>query len=311
MTAEPPRAIHPAAAGLRTAYGLALRSDVDLPELEPLAGDGPADLTVTCAPLGEVPGEGAFRTRFAPDLAELWWQTVGAFRIEPGRITASPHPGVSGDLLAYPLLGSVLALALEQLGLFTLHASAVAVGGRGVVMMGDKGAGKSTTATALILAGHPLIADDIVAVEDDLTLRPGFPQVKLSAAAAAGFDAPDAVHRPLVPEVPEKGRVLLPQRFARAPVPLKRVYVLERGPAGAVPAVIPVAPIEALPLALRFAYVARFGAGVLNGAAGVRHLQRAAALAASGVLHRLIVPSGLDRLPEAVALIETDVGACP
>ncbi|MCE6960327.1 serine kinase [Cereibacter sphaeroides] len=309
MTAEQPRAFRPAVAGLRTAYGLAVRSDVDLPELEPLDGDHPADLTVSRAALEDLPGEGAFRTRFAPDLAELWWQTVGGFRIEPGRITASPHPDVSEDLIAYPLLGSVLALALEQMGLFTLHASAVSVAGRGVVMMGDKGAGKSTTATALIRAGHPLVADDIVAVDADLALRPGFPQVKLSAAAAASLDVPDAVHRPPVPEVPEKGRVLLPRRFERARPPLARIYLLERGPAGADPAVIPIPLPEALPLALRFAYVTRFGSGVLNGTAGGRHLRQAAALAASGVLHRLIVPGSLERLPEVVALIEADAGA--
>ncbi|AXQ93874.1 serine kinase [Cereibacter azotoformans] len=294
---------------LRTAYGLAWRSDVDLPELEPLEGDRAADLTVHRAPLDDLPGEGGFRTRFAPDRAELWWQTVGGFRVEPGRITASPHPGVSEDLVAYPLLGSVLALALEQLGLFTLHASAVSVGGRGVVMMGDKGAGKSTTATAMIRAGHPLIADDIVAVDETLSLRPGFPQVKLSPAAAAAFDAPDAVHRPVVPEVPEKSRVLLPGRFARGVTPLRRIYRLERGPAEAEPAVIAVPPFEALPLALRFAYVTRFGAEVLNGAAGARHLRQAAAIAASGVLHRVIVPHDLRRLPEVVALIERDAEA--
>ncbi len=294
---------------LRTAYGLAVRSDIDLPELEPLPGDGAADLTVRRGALPELPGEGGFRTRFAPERAELWWQTVGTFRVEPGLVTASPHAGVSEDLVAYPLLGSVLALALEQLGLFTIHASAVSVGGNGVVMMGDKGAGKSTTATAMIRAGHPLIADDIVAVDEGLRLRPGFPQVKLSPAAAAAFDAPDAVHRPTVPEVPEKCRVLLPERFARGATPLKRIYRLERAPAGTEPAVIPVSPIEALPLALRFAYVTRFGAEALNGAAGARHLRQAAAIAASGVLHRVIVPHALDRLPEVVALIERDAGA--
>ncbi|MGP3696214.1 serine kinase [Rhodobacter sp. NSM] len=303
-----PRALLSLRPALRTAYGLALQSDFDLPELEPFPDEGPADLRVRREVLPELPGRGAFRSRFEADRADLWWQTVGAFRVEPGLVTASPHPGISEDLVAYPLLGSVLALALEQLGLFTLHASAVSVGGRGVAMMGDKGAGKSTTATAMIRAGHRLIADDIVAVDEGLLLRPGFPQVKLSPPAAASLDAAGAVRRPVVPEVPEKCRVLLPGRFARETAPLGRIYLLERGPADADPAIIPVRPVEALPLALRFAYVSRFGAEALNGAAGARHLRQAACLAASGVLHRLIVPHAIGRLPEVVALIEEDAG---
>lgn len=46
-----------------------------------------------------------------------------------------------------------------------LHASAVAIGGRGVLLLGASGAGKSDLALRLIDAGAVLVADDRVDIE--------------------------------------------------------------------------------------------------------------------------------------------------
>ena len=64
------------------------------------------------------------------------------------------------------LLGPVLGFLLRLRGVTCLHASAVAFGDRAIVFAGPSGAGKSTTAAALARRGHPIISDDIVAVEE-------------------------------------------------------------------------------------------------------------------------------------------------
>ncbi|MEH6776165.1 MAG: serine kinase [Cereibacter changlensis] len=287
-------------------YGLTVHSDVPLPELPPAMGEASADLLILRRPLPEGP-----HGRFSPARVDLFWDTVGRFRVEPGLVTVDPAAGVSDDLVAFPLLGPVLALALHQRGLFAFHASAVSVNGRGAVMMADKGVGKSTTATALISAGHGLLADDIVALTGDSQpiLLPGFAQVKLSDASLARLKVPGAQTRPQVHDAIDKHRVLLPAHVAAKAVPLGRIYALERGSAGQGPAVLPVQPAEALPLVLRFAYAARFGRDLLNGAAAARHFRQAATLAATGTVRRLVMPEGLDRLDAAVAMIEAGLAS--
>ena len=67
------------------------------------------------------------------------------------------------DTLTYAL-GPILALALRRRGLVCLHASAVEWHGKAVLFVGSAGAGKSTTAAAMVRHGARLIADDISAL---------------------------------------------------------------------------------------------------------------------------------------------------
>jgi serine kinase of HPr protein (carbohydrate metabolism regulator) len=54
----------------------------------------------------------------------------------------------------------------------TIHATAVAVGGKGVLLLGPPGSGKSDLALRLIDRGAVLIADDRVHIASDGTLHP-------------------------------------------------------------------------------------------------------------------------------------------
>ncbi|WP_434221382.1 serine kinase [Mesorhizobium opportunistum] len=308
---------HPAVAGMPErqrhfyrAYALTVASDVALPELEPVE-PAAADIMIAVGAI-DMPKpspQAATTFRFEPDRQYLAWHAVGAFLISGGRrIDVEPAPGVDDALLAFPLLGPVMALLLHRRGLLVLHASAIALAGKGAIFMGDKGAGKSTTASALIRAGHELLTDDVVAL--DLTnpgqpmIVPGFPQIKLAADAAAAIPLGQAEVRPQVHPAIDKMQHRLHGAFSGSMVPAAGIYVLERGQRAAM---TPLPAIAALPAIIKFSYVTRFGRAALSGDFAALHLRQCSAIANHVGVCRLEVPAGLDRIGEAVALLEREL----
>jgi hypothetical protein len=308
LAADDPHSAAARAQHFYKAYGLTIASQIELPELEPSA-PASVDVLITVGPIDRPKPSPETGTAFCFEARQqyLAWQTVGAFLITDAcRIEVEPAPDVDDALLAFPLLGPVMALLLHQRGLLILHASAIAVGGKSVVFMGDKGAGKSTTASAMLRAGHRLLTDDVVAL--DLAERPmivpGFPQLKLAADAAAAIPLGQAEIRPQVHAAIDKMQHRLHGGFSSTAVPATRIYILERGDRAAI---TPLPSIAALPAIIKFSYVTRFGRPALVGDFAATHLRQCAALAAQIGVCRLEVPTGLDRIDEAVALVESDL----
>lgn len=283
-----------------------------MPELEP-AEPAAADILISVGAI-DMPKpspEAATIFRFEPDRQYLAWHAVGAFLISDAcRIEVEPAPGIDDALIAFPLLGPVMALILHQRGLLVLHASAVAIAGKSAIFMGDKGAGKSTTASAMIRAGHELLTDDVVALDlshpDEPMIVPGFPQIKLAADAAAAISLEGAQVRPQVHPAINKAQHRLQSAFSRDRVPATRIYILERGRKAEIS---PMPGIAALPAVIRFSYVTRFGRAALVGDFAAAHLGHCARLADRVGVCRLEVPTGLDRIGEVVSLVEHDLMA--
>jgi hypothetical protein len=141
-----------------------------------------------------------------------------------------PEPSTVEDTAAY-LLGPIFGFLLRLRGVVCLHASAVVVDGRALVLQGPSGAGKSTTAAAFARLGFPVLSDDVVAVEESpggVAVRPGCPRLRLwPDSVRALFGAPDALPR-LTPNWDKCYLDLSTRefRFEPRPLPLGSVYLL-------------------------------------------------------------------------------------
>ena len=85
------------------------------------------------------------------------------------------------------VMGNTMALLFFERDMNVIHGSAVRFNDRTIIISGDSGAGKSTTASKLIKEGGKLISDDqsIVFIKDDKAmLLPGYPAQKLCEDAS-------------------------------------------------------------------------------------------------------------------------------
>lgn len=278
------------------AFGVHIDSDLLLPELPTSSSVLPADVYIRRGDLESVLGPGeASAFRFGDREAILSWRDVGDFRVRGGRaIDYAPREGVDAALTSLPLLGPVMGVLLQYRGLLTLHGSAIALNNGVAIFLGDKGAGKSTTAATLIQAGKTLLTDDIVAVETGRTsrLHPAYPQVKLTLEAEISIGV---AAQPMARPHPafEKTRLLIDAPFDPQPRSPAAAFVLERGNDFAL---APLAGADGLMALMRFSYATRFGRALVHGRTAAAHLHQCADLARQIPVQRLTVPNGLDRL---------------
>jgi hypothetical protein len=199
----------------------------------------------------------------------------------------------------------VFSAVLQQRGILGLHASAIALDDGAVAFLGHKGQGKSTIAATFYARGHALVGDDLVAVDVNALghpmVLPGFPQLKLmpEAVTAALGDDPKQL-RQLVSGY-EKRACIATAGFSLAPLPLKRIYVLEEGEALDIASL---KPQDVLLHILGQSYPARiFGQG-LQGQEAARNFMQCAAVATQVPAFRLKRPKSLTLLQATAQLLE-------
>ena len=217
-----------------SAYGLQIRSFMPLPELLP-AADSQWDISIEigsaeCIPPEVLDKQGYLKV--TPTQSVIYLPGLVTFLVCEGvRILVDVAPDADEDLVRSYLVGTVMGILLYQRGLSVLHASAVEMDGYAVAFMGQSGQGKSSIAAALQAYGHQLCNDDVtpVGLNGDLAIAyPGFPQMKLTSesASALGY-SPASLFE--LNSLEEKRGYRVIDRFTQTPIPLRCVYVLERG----------------------------------------------------------------------------------
>lgn len=141
-------------------------------------------------------------------------------------IIVTPRPDARPSDVSRLLLGAAVGAAFHQRGIVALHGGVVSRGGRGVVLIGASGSGKSTAIATLIQRGFTMLDDNIavLAVRDDgFTVEPGVAELRLcdDTAAPEGCDGPVWYQRGR-----RKARVAVRPHFQLTPVPLSAIYVL-------------------------------------------------------------------------------------
>jgi hypothetical protein len=211
------------------------------------------------------------------------------------------------------LLSLVMSCVLRLRGATCLHASVLAVGNEAMAILGGKGVGKSTTATALVQRGCPLLADDMAVLAEGASafmVQPGYPHLRLwPSAIQALYGSTDALPRVLsrldkyyLHLTIERGA--LTWRFQEEPLPLKAIYVLRRGDAG-----LAVLIINPLPSAERLTSLIRHTSAhyvPLERSRRAHEFACLSRLATTVHVRKASCPEGLDKLSQLCDAILED-----
>jgi hypothetical protein len=95
---------------------------------------------------------------------------VASYRVKDGsKISIQPHLNGDPSSVELFLSGSVLGAVLHQRGMLPFHGSSFSLNGKGILVCGRAGSGKSSVAAAFCQQGGTLISDDIspVRIEDE------------------------------------------------------------------------------------------------------------------------------------------------
>jgi hypothetical protein len=227
---------------------------------------------------------------------------VARYLINHGReILVDPVSGAAAELVQTFLLGAAFAVLYHQRGLLPLHASAVQVHQMGIAFLGASGAGKSTLAGALARQGCRLICDDVCVVgfgfENEPLAYPGYPVIKLREDSRKLIEMEDDSH---IKDLILKNKFHLQinaKGFQPYPLPLKRIYVLERLEAPEQPLIEKLTGFDALTEIATHT----FRSSVLDSTeAKSRHFHLCSHVVQKVAVYRLCRPFAFDRLGDVV-----------
>lgn len=295
-----------------SAFGRVIASEVRLNELRGALPVAEPDVVIVKGQIGRPRPErsqGDYMDFDDPQCVFMVWTAVAGFKLTGNVVTVEAYPDIEERYLAFPILGPVMAWILHCQGLFLLHASAVDINGKTVTLMGDKLAGKSTTAAAFVRAGFPLITDDLVAIDfndgGEPHILPAFAQLKLADDAAAAIDIEGSEAQPLIhKDFPKRQHKLAAMRSEPASVD----WFLELRREGDEPGLDLFGLPDAIRAVNRFSYMPRFNKAKWTAADEAAHFRNCAKLASLAKVGRLSIPVGLDRLGGTVDFMVRIVG---
>lgn len=230
--------------------------------------------------------------------------SIGKVLIRKGQeIVVDPDLGVDETLLKPSILGTAMSVLLQQRGFLVLHASAVVIAGKAVAFMGYSGAGKSTTASALVNQGYALVTDDVLAVRLNQgypEVVPSYPTIKLlpDAVEALGYQVDEL---PLLNRLTSKRIQHVKSVPLKISYPLQKIYILALGDCHEIQNI---SPVETLFTLINHS---RAGNTLIDAPGKKLHFEQCSEMVKSLPVALLKRKKGLTELSEIVKLVEADL----
>jgi hypothetical protein len=219
-------------------YGLKIKSDISMPELLSIIEEQPIqiDALISC---GVVPKEiedvivsNEFY-KLSKNEFYMYIKGVAHYYVTKGsRIIIEPEDESDIENIKLFLLGTCFGILLAQRNTVAIHGGTVVVDGKGIIVTGHTGAGKSTLVSAFRNEGHAFLADDVSAlgidIDNNIIIHPTYPQQKLckDAMDKMGYDTDNFLQ---IDSYRDKYAIPLETNFADFPVLLKAIYEVNIG----------------------------------------------------------------------------------
>ena len=237
----------------------------------------------------------------------LWYARAGRYLVSPdGRRVQCRLPAVGVGRWQRYLAAQVLPLVAALRGLAVIHASAVCLEGRTVAFVASSGAGKTSLAARLVLAGASFVTDDVLALEPA--------DGRVVAHPGPAFATIDAEDRELLRKrgrthvgtvIRRSDKVHVAMESAAKAAPLDSIYFLARTARGRRAKIEPLSPPDP-----RLLLASAFLPHLVATARLPSQLLAAAALSHSVTAYRVLVPDavGAGDLAETVGEHATATG---
>lgn len=199
-----------------------MESEIKIDEVLVDTSDAPVDVRVK---LGKLPDEVLAMNEGKTDADPLWTRSsvalcyripnVGDYYITANEIQVRPITDVSDHDIVTFLLGSGFGYLMTFRNQVAIHGGAITKNGKGIIITGVSGAGKSTVTNSLRSRGYDFISDDVCALTDGgkkMHINLAYPQAKLcrDAALKLGYELTDLIY---INEDRDKFAVRLKDRY--------------------------------------------------------------------------------------------------
>jgi len=228
-------------------------SQLPFPELLPIQNDDPCDLTIVWGSIPKIENTSTGFHSESYDITPTCYRisindVASYFVLEGKSIVIEACENAEQDSIRLFCLSNAFAAALQQRKTIPLHCAALIDNGELVLILGDSGAGKSTTMASLMQKGLKPFSDDVcVPFQDPETGKvfffSSYPMMKFWKETIELFGLEIAVDRRIRPDM-EKYGIYFHQSFSTDALNPKLIILLEKTDQVSSPILAPISGIE-------------------------------------------------------------------